>query len=165
MKIIFLDIDGVLNVIEQGYDKYGAIFHSNFIDNLRKIIKETDAKIIISSSWKGSGLQFLLDMWKDRNYPGEIIGITPFCSDLINLGLFQHHDEVCRGDEIQYFLDNTKLQISQYVIIDDDDDMLDSQLNNYVKTSNNSKHEDCIDIGYGLTKLCTKKVIEILNKI
>jgi len=32
MKIIFLDIDGVLNVISQGRDKYGMIFHPEFVD-------------------------------------------------------------------------------------------------------------------------------------
>ena len=38
MKVIFLDIDGVLNVIEQGRDEYGQIFHQHFVDNLKKIV-------------------------------------------------------------------------------------------------------------------------------
>lgn len=50
MKIIFLDIDGVLNVIGQGRDEYGQIFHKHFENNLKRIIDETDAKIVISSS-------------------------------------------------------------------------------------------------------------------
>jgi hypothetical protein len=35
MKIIFLDIDGVLNVIPQGFDKYGGIFHDHFVKNFK----------------------------------------------------------------------------------------------------------------------------------
>ena len=50
------------------------------------------------------------------------------------------------------------------MIIDDDTDMLDSQKNNFVQTSENRDHLDCVDIGYGLTRLCSEKVIEILNK-
>lgn len=49
-KIIFLDIDGVLNVIPQGFDDFGGIFHKNFEDNLKHIIEETNAKIVISST-------------------------------------------------------------------------------------------------------------------
>ena len=51
MKIIFLDIDGVLNVIPQGHDEYGAIFHNHFIDNLKRLIDKTNAKIVITSTW------------------------------------------------------------------------------------------------------------------
>jgi hypothetical protein len=36
-------------------------------------------------------------------------------------------------------------------------------LGNFVQTSNNINHPDCIDIGYGLTKECTNKAIRILN--
>jgi len=72
--------------------------------------------------------------------------------------------DICRGHEIKYWLDNTNDNIESYVILDDDDDMLDSQLNNFVKTSDNIDHIDCIDIGYGLTKLCAKKAIQILNE-
>jgi len=56
MKIIFLDIDGVLNVIPQGRDKYGMIFHPEFVENLKYIIEQTNAKIVISSSWRIDGI-------------------------------------------------------------------------------------------------------------
>lgn len=62
MKIIFLDIDGVLNVNFNGRDKYGRIFHPNFVDNLRDIINRTGAKIVISSTWKMSGLDVMKQM-------------------------------------------------------------------------------------------------------
>ena len=149
-KIIFLDIDGVLNVIPQGHDEYGSIFHEHFVDNLRKIIDETNAKIVISSSWRMSGLEFMREMWSERNLPGDIVGITPVS-----------YENLIRGYEIQEWID--KYDVKKYVIIDDDQDMLPHQLPFFVKTSENSDHEDRVDIGYGLTNICTEKVIKILN--
>lgn len=150
-KIIFLDIDGVLNVIPQGRDEYGSIFHSHFVDNLKTIIDNTGAKIVISSTWRFDGLVQMQKMWKHRNLPGEIIDITP-------------HIDICqRGKEIDAWLKAHK-DTTHYVILDDDTDMLDDQWNNFVQTSENSEHEDCVDIGYGLTKKCAEKAIDILNE-
>jgi hypothetical protein len=150
MKVIFLDIDGVLNVISQGHDKYGAIFHYHLVENLEKIIIQTSAKIVITSTWRASGLKQMQSMWKDRKLPGEVIGITPHSRD-------RH-----RGKEIEYYINHT--DIDRFVIIDDDNDMLKAQRKYFVKTSGNLSHPDCIDIGYGLTKICAEKAIEILNR-
>lgn len=43
--------------------------------------------------------------------------------------------------------------------------MLPSQKNNFVRTANNQDHSDCVDIGYGLTRKCSERVVEILNKV
>ena len=40
MKVIFLDIDGVLNVGYPGHDDYGRLFHPEFVDNLKRIVDE-----------------------------------------------------------------------------------------------------------------------------
>ena len=149
-KVIFLDIDGVLNVYCEGRDEYGCTFHKHFEDNLSWIIKQTKAKIVISSTWRFSGLEILKEMWDKRGLPGEVIDITP---DLNNLK---------RGDEIQHWLDNNK--VINYVIVDDDNDMLDIQKNNFVQTSGNYDHLDCVDVGYGLTRKCSERIVEILNK-
>lgn len=162
MKIIFLDIDGVLNVIPQGFDIYGSIFHQHFIDNLHKIISETGAKIVLSSSWRFNGIESIREMWNYRKLPGEIVDITPF--DIIekddHLSFIENAE---RGHEIQRWIDENK--VDKYVILDDDIDMLSSQMNNFVRTSGNKHHYDCIDIGYGLTDICTDKAIKILNSI
>jgi hypothetical protein len=51
MKIIFLDIDGVLS--NHGIVKdCGAIFHPPAVEYLKKLITETDARLVISSTWK-----------------------------------------------------------------------------------------------------------------
>lgn len=164
MKIIFLDIDGVLNVYGQGHDQYGQIFHRHFEDNLKWIVEETGAKIVISSTWRFAGLQVMKDMWKYRNLPGEVIDITVDCYQLIRERKFENYDEVERGHEIQQWLDEHQTEVTHYVILDDDNDMLQSQRHNFVRTSNNINHPDCIDIGYGLTKICAEKAIRILNE-
>jgi hypothetical protein len=153
-KIVFLDIDGVLNLMRPERDEFGSLFHEVFVENLKLIIDETDAKIVISSTWKMDGLQKMQDMWNSRNLPGIVIGITPngyniFINDFI------------RGDEIKAWLD--KNPTDNYVIIDDDNDMLEEQMKYFVQTSNNPEHFDSLDIGYGLTKQCAKQAIDILN--
>jgi hypothetical protein len=162
IKIIFLDIDGVLNVIGQGHDEFGQKFHQHFEDNLRWIIEETAADIVISSSWRSAGLDEMQRMWSQRNLPGNVIDITPNEVDVVARGTCEFYDLVDRGHEIQQWIDDN--QIEKYVIIDDDPDMLDSQLNNFVQTSNNQDHPDCIDIGYGLTRQCAAEAIKILNQ-
>lgn len=158
MKIIFLDIDGVLNVYPQGRDEYGAKFHPHFETNLKRIIDETGAKIVVSSTWRASGLQNMQDMWRDRGLAGEVIDITPSFRNT--------RENFIRGEEIDAWLEkaNDHYNITRYCIIDDDTDFLLYQMPNFVRTSQNKDHEDCIDIGYGLTSKCTDKVIEILNK-
>lgn len=155
MKVIFLDIDGVLNVYPQGRDDYGSIFHKHFVDNLKWIIEQTDAKIVISSTWRFSGLEIMKEMWRVRNLPGEVIDITP---DFMN----QTGTSLQRGKEIQKWLDENP-SVSNYAIIDDDSDMEPHQMNNFVKTSENTDHLDCVDVGYGLTRKCSEKVIQILK--
>lgn len=179
MKIIILDIDGVLNVIPQGHDEYGGIFHPHFMDNLKRIIDETGAKIVISSSWRKSGLQKMQELWKHRNIAGEVIDVTPSLylqkgGSLVfwNKKQDRHPREkingysIPRGCEIEYWLNLEKnnYEIESYVILDDDTDMLLSQKDNFVQCSMNDDHEDCIDLGYGLTNKCAEKAIRILNK-
>lgn len=180
IKIVFLDIDGVLNVISQGYDEYGSIFHQHFMDNLKQVIDETGAKIVISSSWRKSGLKQMQDMWKHRNVAGEIIDVIPSLYlkkggsiQFWNEKLEQHPTQkihgysIPRGCEIDYWMKNESSkfgEVENYVIIDDDNDMLLHQEKFFVQCSENPDHEDCVDIGYGLTKICADKAIEILNK-
>jgi hypothetical protein len=157
MKVIFLDIDGVLNVIPQGHDKWGAIFHTHLVDNLKHIINITGAKIVITSTWRtGNGLPGMIEMWKERDLPGEVVGITPNFMVHFNTTL-------CRGLEIDAYL-KSHTDITNYVIIDDDSDMENHQLENFVMTSGNTDHEDCVDLGYGLTRKCANWAIDILMR-
>lgn len=164
MKVIFLDIDGVLNVIPMhcgGHDEFGGIFHPHFVENLRSIIDSTGAKIVLSSTWRMSGIDKNRAMWKHRNLPGELIDVTPieyFLPDWFK-GDYDNNESFPRGGEIKFWLDENP--VDAYVIIDDDTDMLTEQLPFFVQTSG-SEDQDSVE-GYGLTKACTEKCIAILN--
>lgn len=182
MKIIFLDIDGVLNVIGQGHDEYGQTFHPHLVDNLKRIIDETGAKIVISSTWRHSGLTAMQEMWKHRGLPGEVIDVTPMMrnSDTNMIVFFNdrrsqdplpriYSYSIPRGCEIEYWMKNESFlngreAITDYVILDDDTDMLLNQFKHFVQCSGNLDDEDCVDAGYGLTKKCADKAIQILNR-
>lgn len=164
-SIIFLDIDGVLNVIPQGRDEFGSKFHQHFMDNLKWIVDETKAKIVISSSWRHDGLKTIQEMWKLRGIAGEVIDVTPTHSSKYlrepNYSNLPFHERLERGFEIQDWLDKNK--VDKYVIIDDDDDMLESQKSFFVHTSENFDHPDMVDWGYGLTRKCAEQAINILK--
>ena len=135
VKIIFLDIDGVLNVNAQGRDNYGQLFHKHFMDNLKRIVDETGAKIVLSSSWrKDGGLKLIKEMWVYRGLAGEVIDVTPDLSIQKKKSPFDDTDDsnqdeimnstyvIPRGCEIDFWLcSQSKYKIESYVILDDDE--------------------------------------------
>lgn len=146
MKVIFLDIDGVLNTgrwytqmdRNTPKDKYGYAFDPNAVANLKKIIDETGADIVISSSWKSFGLSELEEMWQDRGLPGKLISITPnSVNDEMLLNADLDHMELfsIRGMEIKEWLTKNGKRVSQYVIIDDMDNILPEQQSHFVQTN------------------------------
>lgn len=151
MKVVFLDIDGVLNSMDylkvtsrlgirkDKVDKYGDPFDPRCVLNLEMVIKETGALIVISSVWKYQGLEAMKSMWKDRNLPGEVIGITPNINGP-------------RGAEIEKWLQD-EMSVNEYVIIDDDNDMLPHQVINFVQT----------DSDFGLSYDNAKRIIKIFG--
>ena len=86
-KVIFLDFDGVLNteyyqwfLHNQGkpyFDEYGSCFAPSAVNQLKRIIDETGADIVVESTWKYLGLEAMKELWQARNLPGRIIDITP----------------------------------------------------------------------------------------
>lgn len=173
MKIIFLDIDGVLAVCHKERDEYGSLFHSDFVDNLQRIISETGAKIVISSTWRSSGLQVMKEMWKHRNLPGEVIDITPYFYSK-DYGKLPRGLEINRWLELKQFtrinyskeVQKTYLEssvVKNYVILDDDSDMLYNQREHFVQCSGfYARHSTAIE-GYGLTAERAVRAIGILN--
>ena len=162
IKVIFLDIDGVLNPKwwerKKPADRFGCAFAPKTISCLAKIVKETKAEIVISSSWKLMGLQTLQDMWKERKLPGNIIDITPnYMSDelLLNAGMSDSDIDSLdiRGIEIKGWLVLHGADVSNYVIIDDMDDILSEQQSHFVQT----------DPEFGITNDDVKRVVHLLN--
>ena len=165
MKVLFLDIDGVLNT-KYWYtqmdrntpkDKYGYAFDPNSVANLKRSVEDTGAEIVISSSWKCMGLSQMEDMWRDRNLPGRIIGITPnsvsdemlLNADIDSIELFH-----IRGEEIKEWLMKHAKRVSSYAIIDDMDNMLPEQQSHFVQSNPE----------VGITEGDADTIITILNK-
>lgn len=82
MKVIFLDIDGVLNSTSQQTPAIGNEFLPRCVRELNRIIALTDAKIVLSSNWRYlihnghmdlDGFGVLL---RSHNIRGELIGFT-----------------------------------------------------------------------------------------
>lgn len=161
-KIIFLDFDGVLNSTKWYCKKNRpkSNFDPNAIKLLNYIIDKTNAKIVLSTSWRFDNN--IYDLCKNIGIKGEIIGITPslkFFGSAENISA----DYICRGNEIAAWLINyiksQKLNICHweypfYVILDDDCDMLLIQKKNFVHINNNT----------GLTKKNADTAIKILNQ-
>ena len=77
--------------------------------NLRRIIDETGADIVVSSTWKDfMTYKEILEMWEYRKLPGFVTDTTPTCSRK-------------RGDEIDSWLEECNTEC-EYVIIDDMDE-------------------------------------------
>jgi len=162
MKTIFLDIDGVLNVDYADRDQFGHIFRDEYVQNLKEIIEKTGAKIVISSSWKDKGIERMLDLWKERNLPGEISDVTPDCVDVCEATNIVYYDQVKRGHEIKLWLDRHP-EVTQYVILDDIQDFLDEQQDYFVNCSTGEPVKPW-KLGIpGLKEECKIKAINILN--
>lgn len=164
-KIVFLDIDGVLNTKwwytqmnrNTPKDKYGYAFDPKAVAYLRRIVEDTGADIVISSMWKCMGLSEMEDMWDERNLPGKIVGITPnTVSDemLLNVDIDSIELFHIRGEEIKEWLTKHGKHVSHYAIIDDMDNMLSEQQSHFVHTNPE----------VGISEDDAEKAIAILNK-
>lgn len=155
-KFIFLDIDGVLNTANYQTwrqlwgkdisDLHGHLFAPSPVRNLRRLIKWTNAKIVLSSSWRMDGLETMRQMWNERNMPGEIYDITPYVNA-------REYPIGTRGVEIRKWLEEYGGENYKFVIIDDIEDFLDEQQTNVIMANYRR----------GLTLLKTMKAIIILN--
>lgn len=123
-------------------DGFGQLFSDRPIRHLKYILDNTGAKIVISSSWRDSGLSIMQEMWKERQLPGEVIGVTCYPSEVSEEvktidAIPSIYDELLgkattRGHEIkQWCIDNS---INKYVILDDESGVLVEQADNFVCT-------------------------------
>lgn len=153
MKVIFLDIDGVLNH-EQHYKwlmetneptpmqrtyPY-AEFSPVSCKLLKEVIDETNAKIVVSSSWRLDGENRLNSLFKHFGLP-RIYSTTPCLN-------------TARGIEIDAWL-SAHPEVDKYVILDDDEDMNEHQLPYFIKTN---PYED------GLNEEVKHKAVKILKE-
>lgn len=150
-KIIFLDLDGVITTPSSKY-----CLSPPHMELLGNIIEATDAYIVISSSWRRYNLEQTIDFITSESNPFVGKNPFPFIDRVIDITKrvrpIKMSGYVHRGDEIQEWLDNH--EVESYVILDDINNMLESQQSHLVLT-------DEID---GLTDKDVEKAIRILNE-
>ena len=158
MKVIFLDIDGVLNYTNWYIsEKYQELQwnEDNEIDvdplcseRINNICKKTGAKIVITSDWRISWYSTTMRLERGGINPEYIIDKTP--EHLWNTPpMFDRS----RGSEIEHWL-MLHPNCDGYVIIDDRTDFKENQLNNFIH----------INPMYGISNDDMEKAIAILNK-
>ena len=144
MKVLFLDIDGVLvtpahitehlnpedphatyvGVDEWEADREEAImpyarFDPRAVRLLNKITQKTGAKIVVSSTWRLRGQGEITRILREQEVWAPVIGVTP--------SLRSHQarwlrDLRGRGNEIAAWLDEHP-EVERFAILDDDQDM------------------------------------------
>ena len=154
MNIIFLDVDGVLNNwrdAEIHYEKTHEPFvgtdwpfSKESIEVLRKIVLETNSKIVISSSWRSfrEGRKILSEKLKEYDIFKYVIGKTP-----------EVYEKNRRECEILEYLKSFNEKDKAILILDDEYEGF-KKLRKYAKE---------IDSYYGLQKKHIEQSINIFK--
>lgn len=147
MKVLFLDIDGVLNTHKS------TLLHGSLFINSPDVAKKLDpyaslflkrltqhgVQIVLSSTWR-IGTRFHQEKEKAFDFP------------ILDRTCHYPFPKAVRGDEIQTWL-NEHPEVTHYAIVDDDSDMLEAQLPCFVKTRATE----------GLTWFNMEKICQILG--
>lgn len=151
MKILFFDFDGVITTYQSKWK-----IDMDKVKIVNDICDKTDAKIVVTSSWR-IGYRGVVSVFHEflKQYfiKHEYVGIFKYNKFIDNI-IGMTDSGSCRGNEIKFYM-NEHPDIENYVIIDDDSDMLDEQLFNFVQT----------DTYEGITERDAKLCIDILNGI
>lgn len=155
MKVIFLDIDGVLN-FNGCRDKIGGLYFVNDdkIKLLKEIIDRTGAKVVLSSTWRFG--------WFDRDYGIHSSNREDFerLEEKIKefgiefLSRTPRTSDGYRGNEIKIWLEKWGGEkVERFIIIDEGADMK-PYMNRLVQTS----------FKIGLERKHVKKAVKMLNE-
>ncbi len=125
MKVLFLDIDGVLNSTQSARE-HGSFMTliDEAVEHIIELQSHNGVELVLSSTWRKKPMheKYLMDIY---NIP--LFDRTPVLPGL----------KVTRGEEIARWLHFNK-QVTHYCIVDDDSDMLPEQLPFFVQT--NTEH-------------------------
>ena len=146
IKVVFLDVDGVLNNNKTTRKTTGGypFVGSRLLKNLKRIITETGAKVVLSSDWR-----------YDRDDPRYNRDYLELHNELLRYGikLYGFTPELPsahRGAEIDEWL-KAHAEVSNFVILDDRTD-IEPNTDHWVQTV----------MSRGLGAEETRKAIEIL---
>lgn len=160
MKIIFLDIDGVIKE-----DFSGAPFLDDSLSLLKSIVDKTGAKIVMSSTWKTKYKNFV-----DNEFKTDIEDIQNLYNALTKHGLSIYdgtplhkiEKSIRRPFEIKEYLHNAE-NIESFCILDDRDEFQWNELTKNLVLTYLGKDENGKKIAH-LTADHAQKAIEILTK-
>jgi hypothetical protein len=130
MKVLFLDIDGVVNCVTTAQRHRGAIGIDPYMSLLvNRIAEATGAQIVLSSTWR---------LWKESReevnryiFPNPIDSTPHIFRDKETKEIVPYRNTggiemVLRGEEIKAWLDEHP-EVTRYAILDDNSDMLPGQ--------------------------------------
>lgn len=153
-KLIFLDIDGVLDTYKSRYQ-----LDPELMKRLGTLLERTGAKIVVSSSWRAMDVAGTVEFMTDPDNPSvgshpfpytdKIVGVTPILFSIIDGDIDR---PATRGEEIAAFLKENPCD--NYVILDDDRDMLPDQWEHFVPVNDE----------VGISNSDIEKAIRILSK-
>lgn len=146
MKLIFLDIDGVLNSA-MGKDPYASDMEVEKLKLLKNLIKESKASgVVITSDRRYSKVDMKHKLLAFSSYGICVVGQTRFPN--------QDDIDDTRGKQILDYLSSSKEEIEKIAILDDNDDGI-----------SNIFFENFILVNrfYGLNEETYKKALILLN--
>lgn len=152
MKVLFLDIDGVMNnsslLCSGAYKDDRQGIGDEFLDLLKEIVAKTGTEIVLSSSWRLNKLSLKAVNERLATRDLRLLSVTPSITPA------KMSMSVPRADEILLWMENR--EIKKFAILDDDEDAgVNGLENNFFKTN----------FQEGLTGEITRRVIEHLGAL
>ena len=157
-KVIFLDIDGVLN-----QDDGGPKIEEQFVKRLAHIVEKTGAEIILSSSWRGA---YVSHVDPEYNYQNKDVAMLISMLEKYHLHILDTTADLTSGAyarplEIRLWIQE-QADLERFVILDDEIFWAWNWLADYfVCTTHLNDKGKCV---YGMTDEDAEKAIEILNR-
>lgn len=165
MRVLFLDIDGVLNSTD--YWQSSVCYESGSladqldpraVENLQRIVDKTMCSIVITSTWKClyplDHIKFAL---QGNGLRSDILGATP---DLQDYTISKDADIYSRADEIELWLKEAEMggiYVDRYVIIDD------SRIE-YDEESRFGDYFVRINYQHGLTRQIADRIVRLFDQ-
>ena len=159
VKILFLDIDGVLNTFDDVLQMHERHINKEHLSRLTYIVDKTHCKIVLSTSWRNI-IQKKRELWEELSKVGLIR------KELILGERYEMTPDLCpfeqRTDEIIKALDDIKrkTKVCSWVVLDDMDLLKKGQKGNRERIND---HFIQCDPEHGLTDKQSIEAISILN--
>eukprot|EP01095_Lingulamoeba_sp_RSL-Kostka_P002099 TRINITY_DN1294_c0_g1_i2.p1 TRINITY_DN1294_c0_g1~~TRINITY_DN1294_c0_g1_i2.p1 ORF type:complete len:188 (-),score=50.75 TRINITY_DN1294_c0_g1_i2:96-659(-) len=184
MKVVFLDIDGVLCLSRRKRNmKASSVIDSGCLNSLKLIINSTKALIVLSSSWRmfKESVQMLEELFKIEEIYGFYQSPSSSSSSSLNentnsdnsnneqeedfnIGFYDKTPILStRRQEIIQYIKNNQNDINNWVALDDIDLVEDIKNIYDLGPYEIKNHFVKVDASIGLTEEDAYKAIEILN--